>query len=129
MKEDKDLKELLQNNLIEETSADFTKKLMQRIKVTSVVNEYTHSLWQDKVFKTIAAAFIIVSMLLLLLNMPLKKLAMSFYWKLEIPSALSLQIIQFLLAFWVVMIINQVLLRRKQRNSVNVLGTKKEFIP
>lgn len=117
MKEDKYLKELLQNNLVEETSADFMDKLMQRIELNSVVNEYTNSLWQDKFFKTIAATFIIISLLLLFLNLPLEKIKLSFEWKLELPSTLPLQIIQFLLVFWIVMIMNQLFLRRRPKEA------------
>lgn len=115
MKEDKHLKELLQNNLMEETSASFTESLMQRINVASASGAYTRSLWQDKLFKIVATTFIFISILLLLLNIPLEKITMSFDWKLELPSALSLQIIQFLLVFWIVMIVNKVLSARKQK--------------
>ena len=115
MKEDKHLKELLQNNLIEETSADFTERLMERINVASASEAYTRSLWQDKLLKIIAATFIFISILLLVLNIPFRKITLSFDWKMEFPSALSLQIIQFLLVFWLVMIVNKVLFARKQQ--------------
>ncbi|MGN6617509.1 MAG: hypothetical protein ACTHJ5_10065 [Ilyomonas sp.] len=117
MKEDKNLKELLQNNLMEETSAGFTEKLMQRINIASTTGAYTRSLWEDKLFKVIAAAFTIISILLLLLNIPFGRIVISFNWKFEMPSALSLQIIQFLFAFWIVMIVNQLLLGRKQKEA------------
>ena len=117
MKEDKDLKELLQHNLMEETSLGFTDGLMQRINVASASEAYTRSLWQDKLFKIIAASFIFISILLLLLNIPFRKIALSFDWKLELPSAFSLQIIQFLLVFWIVMIVNHVLLGRKHKEG------------
>lgn len=115
MKEDKLLKELLQQGLMEETSASFTERLMQRINTASASEEYIHSLWQDKLFKTIAAAFIFISILLLVLNIPFRRITISFDWKLALPSAFSLQIIQFLLVFWTVMIVNQVLSARKQK--------------
>ena len=117
MKDDKSLKELLQHNLMEETSSGFTESLMQRINVASAAGEYTRSLWQDKLFKIIAATFIFISILLLILNIPFKKITISFDWKLELPSASSLQIIQFLLVFWIVMIVNQVLSERKQKEG------------
>lgn len=117
MKEDKHLKELLQNNLVEETSAGFTESLMQRINMASASGAYTRSLWQDKLFKVIAATFFSISIVLLSLNIPLQKIAISFDWKLELPSALSLQMIQFLLVFWIVMIVNQVLSARKQKEA------------
>ena len=117
MKEDKHLKELLQHNLMEETSAGFTESLMQQINVASASMAYTHSLWQDKLFKIIAASFIFISILLLLLNIPFKKIALSFDLKLALPSDFSFQIIQFLLVFWIVMIANQVLLRRKPKEG------------
>lgn len=117
MKEDKHLKELLQKNLVEETSAGFTENLMQRINIASASGAYTRSIWQDKLFKIIAATFISISILLLLLNIPFKKITMSFDWKLELPSALSLQLIQFLLVFWIVMILNQVLSARKHKEA------------
>ena len=109
MKEDKHLKELLQHNLVKETSAGFTESLMQRINVASASAAYTRSLWQDKLFKIIAATFISISILLLLLNMPFRKITLSFDWKLALPSALSLQLIQFLLVFWIVMVVNKLL--------------------
>ena len=115
MEEDKHLKELLQNNLVEETSAGFTESLMQRISVASVSGAYTRSLWQDKLFKIIASTFIFISILLLLFNIPLKKITLCFDWKLELPSARSLQMVQFLLVFWIVMILNQVFSARKQK--------------
>lgn len=117
MKEDKHLKELLQHSLMEETSADFTDNLMQRINMASASEAYTRSLWQDKLFKIIAATFIFISILLLVLNIPLDKITQSFDWKPELPSALSWQIIQFLLVFWIVMILNRVLLARKQKEA------------
>ena len=117
MKEDKSLKELLQNNLMEETSAGFTERSMQRINMVSASEAYTHSIWQDKLFKIIAATFISISILLLLLNIPFQKITLSFDWKLALPSALSLQIIQFLLVFWIVMIVNQVHSERKRKEA------------
>jgi hypothetical protein len=115
MKEDQLLKELLQNNLMEETSAGFTDGLMQRINIASSSASYTRSIWQDKFLKIIAAAFIFVSVLLLLMTLPLKKITLSFDWKLELPPALSLQLIQFLLVFWTVMLVNQLVVRRKPK--------------
>jgi hypothetical protein len=113
MKEDKHLKKLLQHTLLDETSAGFTESLMQRINVASAATEYTRSLWQDKLFKIIAATFISISILLLLLNIPFNKITLTFDWQLTLPSALSLQIIQFLLVFWIVMIVNKVLSAKK----------------
>lgn len=113
MKEDQLLKELLQNNLMEETSAGFTDGLMQRINIASSSASYTRSIWQDKFFKIIAVTFIFISILLLFMTIPLKKITVSFDWNLELPPALSLQLIQFLLVFWTVMIVNQVIVRRK----------------
>ena len=79
MKEDQLLKELLQNNLMEETSTGFTDGIMQRIKMASSSASYTRSIWQDKFFKIIAAAFIFVSVLLLLMTLPLKKITKHMY--------------------------------------------------
>lgn len=118
MKEDQLLKQLLQNNLIEETSADFTDVLMQRINIASSSASYTRSIWQDKFFKIIAASFILVSVLLLLMTLPLKKITLSFDWNLELPAALSLQLIQFLLVFWIVMLANQVVMKRKPKEAL-----------
>ena len=117
MQEDKVLKELLQNSLAEETSDGFTDGLMHRINIASASASYTHSIWQARLFKIIAATFIFISILLLLLSIPLQKITLSFDWKLELPSALSLQIIQFLLVFWIVMIVNQVVMGRKQKEA------------
>jgi len=117
MKEDELLKELLQNNLMEETSAGFTDGLMQRINIASSSTSYTRSIRQDKFFKIIAATFIFISILLLLMTLPLKKIDLSFDWNLELPPALSLQLIQFLLVFWTVMIVNQVIVRRKHKEA------------
>lgn len=117
MKEDKLLKELLQHGLMEETSASFTETLMQRINKASAPEAYPRSLWQDKLFKTIAATFIFISIFLLILNIPFRKITISFDSKLELPSAFSLQIIQFLLVFWIVMTVNQVLSARKQKEG------------
>jgi len=117
MQEDKVLKELLQNSLAEETSDGFTDGLMHRINIASASAAYTHSIWQARLFKIIAATFIFISILLLLLSIPLQKITLSFDWKLELPSALSLQIIQFLLVFWIVMIVNQVVTGRKQKEA------------
>ena len=117
MKEDKHLKDLLQHHLMEETSAGFTESLMQRINVASASGAYTRSIWQDKLFKIIVSTFIFISILLLLLSMPLEKIAMSFDWKLALPPAFSWQLIQFLLVFWVVMIVNRVLSARRQKEA------------
>ena len=117
MKEDRDLKELLQNNLMEETSGGFTESVMQRINVASVSAAYTRSLWQDKLFRVLAVAFISISILLLLLNLPLQKISVSFEWHPELPSAFSLQIIQFLLVFWIVMIASKVVSARKYKEG------------
>jgi hypothetical protein len=117
MKEDKHLKELLQNNLVEETSAGFTESLMQRINVVAASEAYTRSLRHDKLFKAIAATFIFISILLLILNIPMQKMTISFDWKLALPSAFSWQIIQFLLVFWIVMIVNKVLSGRRHEEA------------
>ena len=128
MKEDKPLKELLQHNLMEETSAGFTERLMQRINMASASEAYTRSIWQDKLFKIIAASFIFISLLLLLLNIPFDKVTISFDWKSELPSASFLQIIQFLLVFWIAMIVNQ-LLSGAERRIINTNGIREEHEP
>ena len=115
MKQDQLLKELLQNNLMEDTSAGFTDGIMRRINMASSSASYTRSIWQDKFFKIIATAFIFISVLLLIMTLPLKNIALSFDWHLELPPALSLQLIQFLLVFWIVMLVNQVVIRSKPK--------------
>jgi hypothetical protein len=117
MNEDKQLKKLVQNNLMEETSADFATKLMQRITAASVSEVYTGFLWKDKLFRIIAATFISVGILLLLLNLYLGNITMSFDIKLELSPAFSLQTIQFLFVFWVVMIVNLVVSGKKEKHN------------
>lgn len=98
MQEDKKLKELLAKHAIEETPVDFTDKIMRRIEST---NSQTQFVLHPRM-KLFALSFIVVCMLLLLMS----NKNQSFQVNTDIPSEYVLQIIRFLVIFWIVMLIN-----------------------
>jgi len=114
MPEDKRIKELLLNS-IEEPSSNFTDKVMEKIELISNDNKQKIYLLHHNFLRILAAAFVIIAMLLLGINMYVDKTDFIIRFKLPLTEIYIVQIIQFLLAFWIVMLGNYFIQRHKKR--------------
>jgi len=108
MQEDKDLKELLMKWGVENPSADFTSHVMQRITSAYVTNSHTVPLLKQRIMQVLLGVFILVCIALLALCFT-TPLALPFQFSVELPARYISQGFSFLIAFWLVMLLNLVL--------------------
>ncbi len=106
MQEDKKLKELLIKYAVEETSEDFTGNVMQRIELMAAAKTHTTSLVKYNLLKILLIAFLSICVVLLILSIFIKGVQLPFYFSLKLPAVYFSQIVFFLIAFWLVMLIN-----------------------
>jgi len=104
MQEDKQLKALLTKWAVEQPAADFTNTVMQRI--TSAGNAHTSPLHQQKLPRLLPGAFIIICVLLLALSFRVPAATIAFLFTPKLPAQYLMQGFYFLVAFWVVMLLN-----------------------
>ena len=107
MQEDKKLKELLMKHATEQTSPDFTNRVMQRVQTSAAASTPGTSLLKQKSLRTMMAAFLLVFVVLLVLSISMRSVKLPFYFSIKLPAEYFSEIISFLIAFWVVMIINR----------------------
>src|SRR4051794_18682382 len=110
MQEDKDLKALLMKWGIENPSADFTSHVMKRITSASVANSHTSPLLKQRLLRILFVVFILVCMALLALCLTTPSF-LPFQFTIELPVKYFTQGFSFLIAFWVVMLLNLILKR------------------
>lgn len=91
----------------EETSPDFTNIVMQRIQTSTADTKSATPLLKQKLLRTLMAAFLLVFVILLVLSISMQPLKLQFHFSVKLPAEYFSQIISFLIAFWVVMIINR----------------------
>src|SRR5437879_1933034 len=113
MQEDKKLKELLIKHIVEETSAEFTNTVMQRIQSGAAVKAYAKPLLKQKLLKTLIIAFILVCVVLLTLTIFMQDAQLPFLFSVKLTAKCFSQTISFLIAFWLVMLINQLWDKKK----------------
>jgi uncharacterized membrane protein len=116
MQEDKKLKEFLMKHAVEETTSDFTNIVMQRIQISAAAKISVTPLLKQKLLRILMAAFLLVFVILLVLSISMQPLKLPFHFSVKLPAEYFSEIISFLIAFWVVMIIN--LLWTKKRTQV-----------
>jgi hypothetical protein len=107
MQEDKKLKELLMKHAAEQTSPDFTNRVMQRVQTRNAASIPGLSLFKQKSLRIMIVAFLLVFFILLVLSISMQPVKLPFYFSVKLPAEYFSEIISFLIAFWVVMIINQ----------------------
>ncbi len=113
MQEDKKLKELLIKHAMEETFADFTNTVMQRIQSAAAAKAYAKPLLKQKLPKTLIVAFILVCIVLIALSIFMQDAQLPFLFSVKLTAKYFSQIISFLIAFWVIMLINQLVNMKK----------------
>ena len=106
MQEDKKLKELLIKHAAEETLPDFTSVVMRRVE--SIATMPATTLVKQKSLRILVAAFLLVFVALLVLSISMQPVKLPFYFSVKLPVEYFSEIISFLIAFWVVMIISRV---------------------
>jgi len=105
MQEDKNLKELLMKWGVESPSADFTSQVMQRITSASVANSYTSPLLKQRLLQILFGVFILVCIALLVLCFT-TPITLPFQSKVTLSAKYFSQSLSFLIAFWIVMLLN-----------------------
>ena len=103
MQKDKKLDELLKQHAIEETSADFTAGVMNKITALQTSKHYITSSFKTGVAKILIGVFIFVCTTLLVASVvhPFASVI-----KIMQPPSYTTQLIYFFIAFWVVMLAN-----------------------
>jgi hypothetical protein len=112
MQEDKKLKELLKEHAMEETSANFTNIIMTRLQ-PAVLEQKTVPLLKQKVPQMLAALFVASCGALLLLSIFIQPAQLPVHFSVMLPENYFSQIISFLITFWFVMLVNQLLQKKK----------------
>lgn len=108
MKEDEKLKKLLATHLMENTSADFTKNVMQRIEAAYAAKPYATPLVKHKLLQVLMAVFVTVCLVLLALSIVVHPAELPFHFTVKLPANYFSQIIYFLVVFWIIMFSNEV---------------------
>ncbi|WP_018612275.1 hypothetical protein [Segetibacter koreensis] len=112
MLEDKKLKELLREYAMEETSADFTNIVMSRLQCADLWQK-TVPLFKLRLPQMLAALFAAICGALLLLSFFIQSTQLPVHFSVKLPENYFSQIISFLIVFWIVMLVNQLLQRKK----------------
>jgi len=107
MQEDEKLKKLLATHLMENTSADFTMNVMQRIEAAYAVQPYATPLLKHKLLQVLMAVFATVCLALLALSMVVHPAELPFHFIVKLPAYYFSQIIYFLIVFWIMMFSNE----------------------
>jgi hypothetical protein len=114
MQKDKKLDELLKQHAIEETSADFTAGVMDKISAMQTLKHNTASILQTGPAKILLVVFAFVCIVLLVLSVTMHPFIPSI--KINVlPSSYTTQLIYFIISFWIVMLAN---LWWKKRNNL-----------
>ncbi len=111
MEEDKNLKELLSEWALLDTPEDFTARVMQRVAAAHA----TTPLLKDKLMKVLVGVFVLVCLVLLALCIISQPVQLPFNFTVPLPPAYFSQITSFLIVFWVVMIGNEIVNRRRMQ--------------
>jgi hypothetical protein len=117
MQEDKKLKELLIKYAVEETPKDFTGNVMRRIQLMAAAKTHTTSLVKYKLLKILLIAFLLVCAVLFILSIFIKDIQLPFYFSIKLPTTYFSQVVFFLIAFWLVILINLFWNKMYHRNN------------
>ena len=105
MQEDKNIKELLQKWGVENTSADFTSHVMQRITSAYIYNTPAQPLFKQRLPQILLCMFILVCIVLFALCFT-TPVTLPFQFTIKLPANYLSQGISFILIFWIVMLLN-----------------------
>src|SRR3954470_14902227 len=106
MEEDKNMQSLLKHYGIQETSADFDNKLMQKIASLNLYKTTSKPLMNRLLLHVLVIAFIVIAVTLLAFTFSIQPGIYSKYLSVSIPEKIYGQIFSFLAAFWIVMFLN-----------------------
>lgn len=106
MEEDKKLQSLLKSFGMQEPSAGFDDKLMQKIAAINLHKTTSKSLINQLLLRVLVIAFIIVAITLLALTFSIQPAIFSKYFSVSIPEKIYVQLFSFFAAFWIVMSLN-----------------------
>src|SRR3954464_8332635 len=105
MQDDKELKKLLMKWAVENTAADFTSHVMQRVTSASAAYARTSTLHKQRLPQILFGVFILVCIVLLILCITTPA-AIPFQFTIKLPAKYFSQGFSFLIVFWVVMFFN-----------------------
>ena len=119
MQEDKHLKALLKQWAVENPSADFTSRVMQRVTPAYTFNTPPTPLLKQKVPQLLFSIFILICIALLALSFIMPAASLPVQFTVKLPVINFSQGFSFLIAFWVVMLFNLAFKKLLSRSSYN----------
>jgi hypothetical protein len=111
MQKDKKLNELLMQHAMEETDADFTAGVMDKIAALQTSKHSITSLLHNGLVNILVGVFVFVCITLLVVSIVMQPFGSGININI-LPSSYTTQLIYFFIAFWVVMLTNQWLKKR-----------------
>ena len=112
MNEDKNLKEILMNFTVQETSAGFTNDIMKRVEATVTASQNVPVIKQ-KPLQKLMIAFGVICILLFALCIFIQPVKLPFHFNIILLLSYCMQVIYFLIVFWLVMLVNQLWNRKR----------------
>ncbi len=106
MQEDKKLQELLQQYAMENVATDFTQNIMQRIEANMAAKQVAKPLLNAKLLRVLGGVFVLVLGVLLILCFKSQFATLPLSSIVALPENYISQLVQFIIVFWVVMLIN-----------------------
>ncbi len=116
MQEDKKLKDLLNRWAMEDVPADFTSKVMQRVEASLFAQQPAVSSGKNKLLKIWIVAFSLISVVLLSLSIAMNGITIPFHFTIQLSENSCKQIGYFILAFWIVILGNELSKRMRFTN-------------
>lgn len=104
MQEDKQLKEWLMKHAVEQPAPDFTSRVMEQ--VTSAYNYQQQPFFKQPLPRVLLGVFILVCIAVFILALKIPAAAITFRLTAMLPAKAISQCISFLIAFWVVAMLN-----------------------
>jgi hypothetical protein len=108
---------LLQQLAMEETPADFTQNIMERVEASAIAKSRQVPLLKTKLMQVLVGIFVLVFVSLLVVCISNQPIVFPFHFTVELPYSYVTQLTSFLIVFWVVMLINQ-LYQRKEKHAL-----------
>lgn len=106
MKGDKNLQSMLKSYGMQETSADFDDKLMQKIAAINLHKSTAKPILNQTLLRILVIVFIVIAATLLAFTFSIQPDIFSKYFSVAIPQKMYVQIFSFFAAFWIVMCFN-----------------------
>lgn len=121
MQKDKQLEDMLRKWGVEETSADFTSNVMNKIEASYAINQYKQPFMHNKIKHIFIAAFLLIAIVVFILSVFINPADIPFRLSINLPVVnreYFINIISFLIAFWIVLVGNY-LMNNKFKPGIN----------